>query len=333
MNPGLERMREMVAGFWQHLAKARDLPGLETIAPLQGFQGRILFCGMGGSAIGAELAAQLLDDGEPALDVWRDYGLPHWLGSGDLVIVGSYSGGTEESLSALAEARRRGCQIILITSGGRMAQEKQTAEPLVILPAGFPPRAALGYSLGALLRVLGRLGYLPTLDMDFDEVSKMAAGAWQTDESTLMELASVLQDRFPVLYAGDSVAHAAAVRWKGQLNENAKWPASVAVFPELNHNDIVGWEMSSVWQDRCVLVILRSGLESERIRRRIDLTVPLLADQFAHIVQITAAGRSTLARILSLVHMGDHLSCQLAALRGVDPLPVDRIDELKNGLS
>jgi len=332
MSSGLARMQELVDLFPRHLEESRQLPGLEAIGPELAPAGRLLFCGMGGSAIGAELAATLLGEGDAALDVWRNYGLPHWAGAGDLVLVGSYSGGTEESLSALQEARRRGARIVLISSGGPMTAERRPDESLITLPGGLPPRAALGYSLGALLQVLHRLGYLGGIEEDLDEsLTALKAGQMPAGPA-VKDLADSLEGRFPVLYAADPVAAAVAVRWKGQLNENAKVPASVAVFPELNHNDIVGWELSSAWQERLVLVILRSGLESGRIGRRIELTVDLLADQFHRTVLLEAGGYSPLARMLSLVHYGDRLSCGLAALRGVDPMPVTRIDQLKNGL-
>ncbi len=326
-------MQELVDGFPRQLGTSATLPGLDSIHTGLAPEGRLLFCGMGGSAIGAELASRLLRAGEPSLDVWRDYGLPHWAGAGDLVLVGSYSGGTEESLSALAEARRLGLQVILITSGGQMAAERQAHEPLVTLPGGLPPRAALGHSLGALLQILSRLGYLPGIQEDIAEAVAMMESGRQPAGPAVELLAEQLEDRIPVLYAADPVAAAVAVRWKGQFNENAKWPASVAAFPELNHNDIVGWQLSSAWQDRFVLVILRSGLESERVGRRVELTVPLLAEEFATTVTLTATGESPLARLLNLVHYGDQLSCRLAERRGVDPMPVSRIDELKNGLS
>lgn len=333
MTSGLEQMQDLVTRFPEHLDRSRSLEGIQEVDRQIAPAGRLVFCGMGGSAIGAELVSRLLGPGEPPLTVWRDYGLPPWVGADDLVLVGSYSGNTEESLSALAEARRRGVRIVLLSSGGALADGRLAGEPLVVLPGGLPPRAALGYSLGALLQVLSRLGFLPGLAADLEEsLSLLRSGAGPAGPSD-DELAASLHDRFPVLYAGDALAAAVAVRWKGQLNENAKWPASVAVFPELNHNDIVGWRLSSAWQDRFVLVILRSGLESERIGRRIDLTAELLADEFAETLTLTAAGRSPLARMLSLVACGDRLSCRLAGLRGVDPMPVTRIDRLKEGLS
>ena len=332
MNSGLTRMLDLVDAFPRHLEEAKNLPGLESVQPELAPSGRLVFCGMGGSAIGAELASTLLAEGDAPLDVWRNYGLPSWVGPGDLVLVGSYSGHTEESLSALQEARRRGTRVILLSSGGEMASRRREEEPLITLPAGLPPRAALGYSLGALLQVLHRLGYLESMPEDLAESLTVLNAHQAPTGPSVQDLAEVLKGRFPVLYAGDPVAGAVAVRWKGQLNENAKWPASVAVFPELNHNDIVGWEMSSAWQERLVLVILRSGLESGRIGRRIELTTELLRDQFHRTLCLEAVGYSPLARMLSLVHHGDRLSCELAALRGVDPWPVARIDQLKNGL-
>ncbi len=330
---GLKEMLALVDSLPGQLAASSKLPGLANISPRKNLPRRLVLCAMGGSAIGGDLAQALLGHQNISLEVWRDYGLPHWVTPADLVIAASYSGNTEECLSAVDEARKRGVEILVITSGGQLADRVEAGENLVRLPGGLPPRAALGHSLGALLGVLARLGLIESLLKDLGEAVKILQKGPNCDGPPSCDLAADLENRIPVLYAADSLVQGIAVRWKGQLNENAKVPALVATFPELNHNDIVGWGLPEHWQDRFVLVILRSGKTNERIQRRISLTRELLKDEFAAVHTVTATGNSTLARVMSLVQYGDYVSCHLAGLRGIDPMPVHRIDQLKSGLS
>ncbi len=332
-NAGLKEMLGLVDSLPDQLAQSLSLPGLSEINPLKESPRRLVLCAMGGSAIGGDLARCLLTHQGISLDVWRDYGLPHWANSNDLIIAASYSGDTEECLSSVAEARKRNIPILAITSGGQLAGLLKSGETLVTMPGDLPPRAALGYSLGALLGVLDGLGLLQGYQESVAEsVALMKAGSL-CEGIAADDLAANLENRIPVLYAADSVMEAVATRWKGQLNENAKVPTLTATFPELNHNDIVGWGLPKQWQNRFVLVILRSGEANERIQHRVALTADLLKDEFISVHTVTAVGNSMLAKIMSLVHYGDYVSCHLAGLRGVDPMPVLRIDQLKKGLS
>jgi len=330
---GLETMLSLVDSLPGQLADSLCLPGLDSVGTSGGKPQRIVLCAMGGSAIGGDLVQGLLAHQPVSLEVWRNYGLPHWVAPGDLVIAASYSGNTEECLSAVAEARVRKVDVLAITSGGQLENLVLAGESLVKMPGGLPPRAALGHSFGALLGVLSRLNLMENLQQDVAETVALLKSKPDCCPNTLTSLAADLHDRIPVLYVADPLVAGVAVRWKGQLNENAKVPAQMAAFPELNHNDIVGWDLGKSWQDRLVLVILQSGLEDERLQRRINLTRELLKDEFAFVHTLTAEGESSLAKVMSLVQNGDYLSCHLAGLRGVDPMPVLRIDRLKSGLS
>ena len=333
INDGLKVMLNLVDSLPGHLNASPELNGISEITPSNNFPRRLVLCAMGGSAIGGDLVQGLLKHQKTSLDVWRDYGLPHWVTSDDLVIAASYSGNTEECLSAASEARKRGVKILFITSGGQLENLVKAGENLVRLPGGLPPRAALGHSLGALLGVLNGLGLLENHSEEIAEAVDLMENGPTCHGPTAEELAVSLENRIPVIYAEDSFVEGIALRWKGQLNENAKVPALMATFPELNHNDIVGWGLPKNWQDRFVLIILRSGEGNDRIQQRISLTSELLKDEFAAVHTINAAGKSTLAKLMSLVQYGDYVSCYLAGLRGVDPMPVHRIDQLKSGLS
>jgi glucose/mannose-6-phosphate isomerase len=146
------------------------------------------------------------------------------------------------------------------------------------------------------------------------------------------DLAAALHGRTAVLYTAGSEAHAAGVRLRAQLNENSKVPACLASFPELNHNDLEGWNLTGEGRERFALVVLTSPTDDPRLAQRIAVTRSLLKPEFASIHEVTARGDTPLARIMDLVQYGDFLSCHLARLRGVDALPVDRITRLKNEL-
>jgi glucose/mannose-6-phosphate isomerase len=349
---GAGEMLSLVTGLVDDLEAAAHLPGLDSVTAADTACRRLVLCGMGGSAIAGDLVQPLLDGSGRQLTVRRDYGLPAWTAADDLVIAASYSGNTEETLAGLADARARGCPVVGITSGGELeaAALAEGGFPRVKLPAGLPPRAALGHGLGALLHVLHRLGVIGN---PAAQIAAAAAGLraemsrclapWtheryapdgtETDTIAPGELAGLLADRIPVLYTAGAEAHAVGLRWKAQLNENAKIPALAVAFPELDHNDLVGWDLPESLRERFVLVILESGITDPRDRIRVDATRQLLADEFSSIHRIVAPGDSALARILALVQYGDFLSCHVAHRRAVDPMPVERIENLKTILS
>jgi len=346
-------MFDLVHALGDQLVESFHLDGLAEIRPPAEGLGRIILCGMGGSAIAGDLVQPLLAEGRVSLEVWRDYGLPHWVGPEDLVLCSSYSGDTEETLDAAQEAGKRGCTRLAITSGGSLAA-LAAAEgfPAVILPGGLPPRASLGLGLGALVRSLGRLGLVDDAHTvlagtsetlaNFRASRMYPAGPAGADQGNLpedpegntpaAELARILVGRVPVIYTAGAEAHAAGLRLKAQLNENSKVPACLAAFPELNHNDLVGWSLDPADRGRFVLLILKGMSDNERIGRRVDLTRQLLAEEFPEIHEISSSAPGVLDRTLSLVQYGDFLSCHLARLRRVDPLPVHRISRLKEAL-
>ncbi len=351
--PGTRRMFSLVHALGDQLLESAHLDGLAEVRPPDAGPGRVILCGMGGSAIAGDLIQPLLAHGRVHLAVWRDYGLPHWAGPGDLILCCSYSGDTEETLAGAHEAGKRGCARLAVTSGGSLAA-LASAEgfPAVILPGGLPPRASLGLGLGAVVRSLGRLGLVADADTTLARAAAtlnayraarlspvVADGndmkSIQADPEgnpPAAELAATLVGKVPVIYTAGAEAHAAGLRLKAQLNENSKVPACLAAFPELNHNDLVGWSLDPADRGRFVLLILRGMSDNERIDRRVELTRQLLADEFPDIHEIKSSAPGALDRTLSLVQYGDYLSCHLARLNRVDPLPVDRIVRLKEAL-
>jgi glucose/mannose-6-phosphate isomerase len=299
---------------------------------------------MGGSAIAGDLLAAWAAAGGLRLAVWRDYDLPGWVDARTPVILSSYSGYTEETLSAARAAAARGCPLYAITSGGELGDYARAGIddgppfPRVALPGGLPPRAALGHGLGALARLLGRLDLLAGVDAELaaaaaalrDGVARL--GPASGPDSPAKAAARTALGRMLVVYTTSPESHAAGQRLKAQVNENGKSPALVVPFPELDHNDIVGWEVLRPRRDDFVLLLLRSTDETARAALRTDVTCELLAGEFHTILEFRAVGETTLARTLSLVQYGDYLSCYLAEAAGVDPVPVSRIDVLKQRL-
>lgn len=343
-------MFRLVAALPDQLRAAGSLGGLEEVAPAPG-GGRLVMCGMGGSAIAGDLVQPLLGAGPVSLTVWRDYELPHWVTSDDLVIAASYSGCTEETLTAYAAAAARGCRRLVIASGGELvARARADGVPAVLLPGGLPPRASLGFGLGALVRVLGRLGLVSdaaaaveAAAAELDRTNQLRGVPWGRGATAssadhdgnpqVGELARELAGRVPVIYTCGGESHAAGLRLRAQLNENSKVPALLAAFPELDHNDLVGWCLKQADRGRFALLILRAADEHPRTSIRVGLTRDLLADQFARVFELRGCGSSALSRVMSLVQYGDYLSCHLAVMAGVDPMPVERIVRLKEALA
>lgn len=343
-------MFRLVAALPEQLRASRNLVGLEAVGPVPGV-GRLVMCGMGGSAIAGDLVQPLLVPGSVFLTVWRDYELPHWVAAGDLVIAASYSGNTEETLCAYAAAAARGCRRLVIASGGELVvRARADGVPAVLLPGGLPPRASLGFGLGALVRVLERLGVVTdgaaaveAAASELDRTDALRRRPWgpeavsmpvdQDGNPPAESVARELAGRVPVIYTCGGESHAAGLRLRAQLNENSKVPALLAAFPELDHNDLVGWCLDQADRARFALLILRAADEHPRTSIRVGLTRGLLTDQFAGVFELRGGGSDALSRVMSLVQYGDYLSCHLAVLGGVDPVPVERIVRLKDALA
>lgn len=295
----------------------------------------ITVLGMGGSAIGADFAAALLA-GElrvPML-VHRDYGCPNYVGADSLVIASSYSGNTEETLSGVAEARRRGAKLLGITTGGELASQGQRGGfPIVRFAYAARPRAALGWSLALVMGALGNLGYVRDLSSDvWDALADFDRYASGRVEDDAKELARHLFGRIVGMY-GAGVMGVMARRWKGQWNENAKNWSFFDVLPELDHNAIVGFPNPDVARQALAIVVLRSAREDRRTKTRHEVTVELLGRAGVPVEQIEFGGVSPLAEVLKGVYLGDHVSYYLTLLNGADPSPNETIDYLKNRLA
>jgi glucose/mannose-6-phosphate isomerase len=302
----------------------------------------VVVSGLGGSAIGGDLARGLLSGSlHVPMAVNRDYGVPAFVGEGTLFIASSYSGNTEETLAATEEAQKRGATIVAITSGGRLREvAHEGGHPTVLVPGGYQPRAALAFSLVPVLVILGRLGLTSIGENAFDEAVEVARSLASrhgpgvpAEKNPAKQLAQHLYGKLPVIYGSEGYRGIVALRWKGQINENAKAPAASNVFPELNHNEILSWEGPPAQLAGFYAVLLRDPKESRPIATRVELTKTVIGKHAAGITELWCEGSSDLAKLCSLVYMADFVSVYLAYLYGVDPSSIDAIDFLKAELA
>jgi glucose/mannose-6-phosphate isomerase len=294
----------------------------------------LLVCGMGGSAIGGDLAAAALGDRllRPLLTV-RDYALPSWASAEWTVLCSSYSGETEETLACFAAAKALGARRVVAGTGGTLVDSARAAgDPVIGLPGLLPaPRTAVAYMLVCALEVAAANGVAPRLA---DEV-EAAAAFLEAERDELRrraaEIAVALDGAAPVVCGAGPTA-AAARRWKAQINENAKLPAFCSELPEADHNEICSWNPDAVGGGRLAAVLLEDGEQHPRVRRRLELTAGAVEAAGAVAIRIEAAGERPSARLLWMVMLGDLVSLALADARGVDPLPTEAIERLKAAL-
>lgn len=298
--------------------------------------------GMGGSAIAAELTGALWRDALPRpWLVVRDYRWPACVNPRSLAVLSSNSGNTEETLALETEARRRGVPAVALAGGGELAARAKAAGlHLQAVPSGMPPRAALFHAWVPVTRLAAALGWVADPAPAWREAAarmREARGRLGTAApeagNAAKQLARACLGRSLVLYSAAGPLEAVAVRWRQQLNENAKLPAHSAAVPELNHNEIVAWQSPGPSQRGSSVVVLRDREDPAEATRRLDLTAEYAARQGAAVHEVRSGGESRLARLASLVQFGDYFSLYLALLGGVDPVDITSIDEFKKRLA
>ena len=328
----IKELPKQIQGAWQ-VTRAAQLP------PAYGDVRNITVIGMGGSAIGGDLAAALLaDELKVPMSVHRDYGLPAFIGRDSLVIASSYSGNTEETLSAFEEARKRGAKVLALTTGGTLATQARAANyPVVTFSYKARPRATLGYSLGLVLGSLTRLGLTRDLSADIDAAiadlakleERVHEGARTNDAK---KLAIQLYGRVIFAY-GAGVMGVMARRVKGQWNENAKNWSAYDVMSELNHNAVVGFPNPQIAREAITVLLLRSDRDNPRHKIRFDVTRELLDRASVQHKSLQFGGTNLLSEVLQMTLFTDYVSFYVALLNGADPSPNTAIDYLKDRLA
>jgi glucose/mannose-6-phosphate isomerase len=333
-------MRGTIRSFHEQVEEAAAIGRKFTAPGNSKSVANIVLAGMGGSAIGGDLLRAYLGmQLAVPFSVSRHYVPPPYLGRDTLFIVSSYSGNTEETLAAYEQAVARNARVLCITSGGEVAERaKKLGHPVIFIPGGLQPRAALGYSFFPLLFAMGAMGFARVDDNEITEtitVLKTIAGESldSTDSNQAYAVARQLHGKIPVIWSSSDLLEPVNLRWRGQINENAKQLAWSGWLPELNHNEIVGWQNPDDMLQRMAIVLLKDREDNARVVQRMAITKDLLKNQPGAFIEIGTRGESRLARMFSVVHRGDWVSFHLAMLNGVDPTPVERINHLKNQLA
>ena len=289
-------------------------------------------CGMGGSGIGGSLARAALGDTlSRPLRVVRDYELAPWASPENLILCMSYSGNTEETLACFDGAEALGAERVVATTGGALAEKaREAGVPVIGIPSGLQPRAAVGYMFAIAAETASVIEASAPIRTDID-----AAAAWLADQTDAIvarsaDIAGQLEGTVPAIYGSD-LTEPVAYRWKTQINENAKQHALTHFLPELDHNEIVGWAAPDNGA-RFSAVFLQDSDQHPRQRERSELTAKLIEPGASVVLQIETEGPNRTARMLWAVMLGDLVSLHLAAARGVDPSPVPVIERLKDEL-
>ena len=333
----VERFPDQCRDGWAIGGAAHGLPDAADLSS-------IVVLGMGGSGVTGDVVQSVV---EPRLPVpfrtIKGYGpLPEWVGRNTLVFAISYSGDTEETLSAFEQAHERGARIVTLASGGRLATRAgELGAAHLRVPPGLQPRASLGYMTLPVLATLQAMGLIPPLDSDvreavgvLDELATRCNRAHPAPANTAKDLAARIVGRVPVIYGGEGLTATAAYRFKCDLNEYGKTPAFWHFLPELDHNEIVGWgQLPELTRERFVAILLRDVQEHPRVALRFDVTKRLVEDRLASVLEVGARGQSLLARILSLIFVTQLAAIYTGLTYGVDPGPVDVIQELKSELA
>ena len=299
----------------------------------------IVFAGMGGSSLQAEFAKTWPRLKVPFV-VSKEYTVPDFVTKNTLVIVGSYSGNTEESLAALEDARAKSAQIFVLAGGGKLvARADELGLPKLIIPRAVQPRMAVFYAYKALVDVLLAYGMLQKEVLNeltsAVELLEQSVKNWvketPVDKNPAKQLALQLVGKTPIIYAGPLMAPA-AYKWKISVNENAKNTAWMGTLPEFNHNEFLGWSSHPVEKPFAV-VDLRSSYEHERVNKRFEVSDRMLSGMRPKAISVQASGNSALEHLLFLVLFGDFVTIYLGLLNGVDPSPVDLVEKFKKELN
>lgn len=339
-----ENMYNRIFDFPEQMADALKIGTSWKIEP-RDFEGikNVVAIGMGGSAIGADLVRSLLTPKlQVPFQVCRHYVLPEYVDDETLVIASSYSGNTEETLSAVDDALDRKALLIALTTGGMLEElAKLNGIPMVKLPPGLQPRAALGYSFVPLLIFFEKIGVAkgltPAIQQSIERLKQSREEYIEdvpSERNRAKQLARQLQGKMPIIYAGPTYIDSIAVRWKGQLCENAKNIAFANHYAEFNHNELVGWsDVVRLHKDHLVVINLRDSDDHPKISRRMDIVSKIIQEHGIPVIDVRSVGSIPLERMMWLVQLGDFVSYYLAILNNVDPTPVMAIETLKKELA
>lgn len=336
-------MLDLLLDFPGQCAAALDMAKRTEILFKENDFNKVVFAGMGGSAVGSDVikAYSYLEMKIPVL-VLREYLLPAYIDGSTLLFLSSYSGNTDETLSAYRQARKTGASLVAISSGGRL-QEYALKDKITFIqvPGGLPARYSLGYSSIIPLCLLAKLGLIKDVTPSINNTIRQLEDLRNTvlnprlgpKDNIAKQLASSLLNKIVFIYAASLHFGACARRLKNQLSENSKAIAFVSVLPEASHNEVMGWQNPQKLFKHSLILMLRDKDMHPATAKGAELAVELIKKEGVKVLEIWSGGCDLLSKIFSLIYIGDFVSYYLAMLYGVDPTPVERITYLKEQLS
>ncbi|MEX1188306.1 MAG: bifunctional phosphoglucose/phosphomannose isomerase [Bacteroidia bacterium] len=324
-------MKDLIAGFPNQLKEALKIYSEAKLPKAEREIHSVLITGLGGSGIGGNIVSELVASQSPVpVVVSKDYSIPAWAKKHTLVIVSSYSGNTEETLHAMKEACERDCMITCITSGGEVLDiAKEKSLPFIKIPGGNPPRACLGYSLVQICGIMQHHGLASGLINELDLSALLIENNQTSIKAEAEAIAGSISYSLPVIYTSNGY-EGIAIRFRQQLNENAKMLCWHHVIPEMNHNELVGWVDKA---PSIAAIFLRNSDEYYRTARRMDIVKSIVYKLAGRTIVIESKGRSHLQRCIWWIHLGDWISWFASEERNVDAVEINVINQLKSELS
>jgi glucose/mannose-6-phosphate isomerase len=324
-------MKQLIENFPKQLREALEIANAAKLSPKNDIR-NIIVTGLGGSGIGGTILTEMISDHctVPVI-INKDYFLPNFTNSNTLVIISSYSGNTEETLEAMQHALNKKAQIVCVTAGGKVEEmAKQNNLDLIKIPGGNPPRSCIGYSLVQLIKIFVQYGFAPASLME-DVKNSIALLEKESGNITAeaKKIAQILFNKIPVIYSLGS-CEGVSVRFRQQINENSKMLCWHHVFPEMNHNELVGWTTKN---DSIAVITFRTSFDYKRTQKRYEVCKTVFEKYSASVNEIVAKGNSKAEQFIYLINIGDWISLYLAELKGIDPVEVKVIDHLKKELA
>ncbi|HEV7231360.1 MAG TPA: bifunctional phosphoglucose/phosphomannose isomerase [Bacteroidia bacterium] len=324
-------MKDLVAAFSKQLKEAIEIGKKAKLTPAEDTLSHVLICGLGGSGIGGSIVSEMLAlEAKAPIQVSKGYFIPAYVNKNTLVIISSYSGNTEETLQCFEQAIQKKAKIVCISSGGKItdiAAEKKLDN--VKVPGGMPPRSCLGYSLTQLLFILHFNGICSNPVSKLEAAIKLIEDEEQNILKEAAAISEALMGKLPVIYS-TTYYEGIAIRFRQQLNENAKLLCWHQVIPEMNHNELVGWREKN---ENIAVILFRDTDEYERNNVRIEINKNVIAKYTPHITEIWSKGKSIIEKSIYFIHLGDWVSIYLAEKRGFDASEINVINDLKSELS
>ncbi len=324
-------MKSLIASLPKHISEALQIAESTHLKPSNKHINKVVITGLGGSGIGGTIVADLVaDQCKAPIVVNKNYHLPAFVNENTLVIANSYSGNTEETISALEEAMNRNAEIFIVTSGGKAAEiANEKGYNHLVVPGGNPPRSMLGYSLTLQFIVLHHYGLIDDLHLQLDNSATLLSNEQGTIMEMAEQLASEMKGTLPVIYTIDGF-EGVAVRLRQQLNENSKMLCWHAVIPEMNHNELVGWENGT---DQIYALFLRNASDFDRNQKRVEINKQIIEKHTKNVKEVWSKGNSSIEQAFYHIHLGDWISYYLSELNQVDIMAIDSIDLLKSELA